>query len=292
MKNKIKRILTYTILLISSLLNHLYSQNKTLCERVKPIYLEFNDPIKNITLDSSNIIFYTNFHDRTCVFKLKDKISIYDTSFKSDFNLKFGMLIQPKTHFVTQNIGYRSTHIYNKGKLKPSDKYNFSSFFYTNNTGINWNKSVDLDSLDKENYHIIDDFFVVDSNVVILYGREIQFELKNWKSDRDHLKNKTTYDFKYYVETYRGLSIDTWNFNKIEYKNCMYITYDSGKNWIKIENLPKEVIDKNVFNYNENTNIKTFKNTHNYSEIVKFIKINNSKIKLINKIGKTYYLSI
>ncbi len=237
--------------------------------------------IKYITYDSSYHLFHSEAYDRTCVFKYDRKTTkyIYDTSYSSDFSIKYGRF--GKTHFITKNIGYRK-HILRFNNNNKSH----SIMFKTYNSGINWNILVDLDKIDQDYYHSIDDFYCIDSNTIVLYGKQLKYKLKeNNYNHSDKYKN--------YVNIFPNGKIDTHKFNYIEFSTFIFISHDGGKNWDKIDkNINVDLLDIHRFDIKINSKMELFKTSTESLNIVKISHSDkNRQIILINKKNKKFYIN-
>jgi hypothetical protein len=262
--------------------------NKENCEKSIVYFID-----KLLTQDSSYYIFHSDAYSRTCVFKYDKKIIKYnyDTSYYSDFTSKFGRF--GKSHFITKNIGYRQHRINNiKIRHNFSEKYNLSTFFKTTNSGINWDKLVDLDILDREFYHSIDNFYCVDSNVVLLYGKQIKYKFKSFDI-KPHLKDIPPDERKKYCVIFPNGKFSTDEFTNIEFSTFFFITYDGGKIWKKLNNeLSNEIIDTHRFDINIEPNLEVFK-TGNIDYNIENVTHNpkTRQIIITNKKNNRFYVN-
>lgn len=267
--------------------------NREICERDYESFLDSSKYLTcYLTQDSLYHLFHSDAYSRTCVFKYdKKRIKYnYDTSYYSDFVSKFGRF--GKTHFITKNIGYRQHKINNvKIRHNYSEKYNLSTFFKTYNSGQNWYVLVDLDILDQDYYHSIQGFYCVDSNVVLIYGKQIKYKFKSFDI-KPHLKDIPIDEYKGNCDIFPNGNFSTDEFTNIEFSTYFFITTNGGKSWKKLNNeLSNEIIDVHRFDIQIEPDLEVFK-TGNIDYNIDNVTHNKKSRQIIisNKKNNRFYV--
>ena len=302
MKNLIKPIITkitLILLLILTVINT-FSQskiktNREYCENSSENWEDWYP--RKLTQDSSYHIFIgrNNLKEISCVFKvektvLKEVKYVYDTSYYNNFIEKF--TFHQVNHFITKKIGYKQFRINNIKEKRMSDKYVYSRFYKTYNSGVNWELLVDLDVLDKEYYHEIEKFYCVDSNTIILYGKQLKYKLRT-KEFNPNIHEVKLDEYKNSCHIFPNGCLSTWQFNYAEFSTYMFISYNGGKTWNKLNDMfGEDFTDTHRFDVRTQPNLDCFKTGNEELNIDKITHNDkNRQIIISNKKNNRFYVN-